>query len=287
MWRAWWGSVVALSLIASAVPAAAQPAAAPDDPVPLEADLDLEWGDPLAVPDELEPTCDDPPCGEVASTGAGGYIAITPAQLTARRGLRPGVIDIPVAGVGGLPEVGVGALVLNVAVRNVVDRSSITLYPPERTRPARPHLQVDATRDWSTLAVIEVATSGAVTRQLARPGRRRRGAGVSPPPIPAEVRWTRRERYGLLVAGVCLVAMVVTLALMAREPRCRDVVATWPSGRTEVIGTTCDGDFDDDSPIRVPAGPVIECRREDPLRRLPDASIGSLHLGAPCPSGAM
>jgi hypothetical protein len=229
MWRRSWWSVVAFSLIASAVPAATQPAAA--------------------------------------------------------RGLRPGVIDIPVAGVGGLPEVGVGALVLNVAVRNVVDRSSITLYPPERTRPARPNLQVDATRDWSTPAVIEVATSGAVALRLARPGRRRRGAGVGPPPIPAEVRWTRRERYGLLVAGVCLVAMVVTLALMAREPRCRDVVATWSSGRTEVIGTTCDGDFDD-GPIRVPAGPGIECRHEDPLRRLPGASIGSLHLGAPCPSGA-
>jgi hypothetical protein len=161
VWRSWW-SVVAFSLIASAVPAAAQPAAAPDDPVPLEADLDLEWGDPLAVPDELEPTCDDPPCGDVASTGEGGYIAITPARLLARRGLRPGVVDVPIAGVGGIPEVGVGALVLNVAVRNVVDRSSITLYPPERTRPARPNLQVDATRDWSTLAVVEVATSGAV-----------------------------------------------------------------------------------------------------------------------------
>jgi hypothetical protein len=161
VWRSWW-SVVVLALIASAVPAAAQPAAAPDAPVPLAADLDLEWGDPLAVPDELEPTCDDPPCGEVASTGEGGYIAITPARLLARRGLRPGVVDVPIAGVGGIPEVGVGALVLNVAVRNVVDRSSITLYPPERTRPARPNLQVDATRDWSTLAVIEVATSGAV-----------------------------------------------------------------------------------------------------------------------------
>jgi putative cell wall-binding protein len=98
------------------------PVAAADPPEVEEGDgPQVEWGDLLVEEEDWEPPCEDPPCEpvEVVSTGGGGYIPLTPDRLASLTSLRPGVIDLPVAGEGGVPEEGVGAVVLNLAVSDV------------------------------------------------------------------------------------------------------------------------------------------------------------------------
>ena len=157
--------VLALA-IGAVLPGAGYLAAAddlPDDGVAPE--LGLDWGDTLPAGEVLEPPCDEPPCEptETFSAGSGGYIPITPARLTSRRSLRPGVIDVEVAGSAGVPAEDAGAVVVNVAVSNVVGKSAVTLWPAGGRRPSVANLTVDASRDWATLALVGLGTDGGVS----------------------------------------------------------------------------------------------------------------------------
>ena len=155
------------ALVAGAVlPHGGNPASADDlsgDGVAPEVGLD--WGDTLPAGEVLEPPCDEPPCEptEIFSAGSGGYIPITPARLMSRRSLRPGVVDIQVAGSAGVPEEDVGAVVVNVAVSNVVGKSAVTLWRAGGQRPSVANIAVDASREWTTLALVELGAGGEVS----------------------------------------------------------------------------------------------------------------------------
>ncbi|MGC8473979.1 MAG: IPT/TIG domain-containing protein, partial [Candidatus Dormibacteria bacterium] len=83
---------------------------------------------------------------EAASGPIGGYVPLTPARITDTRAgsgepnaghtLSAGsVLNVVVAGAGGVPSGGVMAAVLNVTATNTTQASYLTVYPQGSTRP--------------------------------------------------------------------------------------------------------------------------------------------------------
>jgi hypothetical protein len=153
--------LVALALLATVVPLAPDgvaPAAAVDEEA-------LDWGDllaepmPMTPPDELEPM-------EVFTGGAGGFIPVSDGDLPVMRSVSPGSRALEVTGATGVPETGVGTVVIELTVRRVADHARLTLWTAGAPRPGLPTLEVDASRDWSTLVVAAPGRGGALTLHL-------------------------------------------------------------------------------------------------------------------------
>jgi hypothetical protein len=119
----------------------------------------------FADPGLIEPSCDEPPCEPVqmVSAGDGGYVPITPSRAAELRSMVPGLVEVQIAGIENVPEDGLGAVVLNLFVSNVVDGTAVTVWPTGSPRPRVPNLVVDGTRDWATLALVGVGADGKIS----------------------------------------------------------------------------------------------------------------------------
>jgi hypothetical protein len=102
------------------------------------------------------------------SSGAGGYIPVTPTRLldtrTGRRiGLGPnGRVDIPVLGLAGIPSTGVTSVVLNLTASGASDNTSLRVWPTGRTTD-RTLTDVPAGVTRSVLVTTRVGGAGTVS----------------------------------------------------------------------------------------------------------------------------
>lgn len=143
------GGVVTLS--ASSVPA---PPASPDpDPVPVD------------------PPPPDPPPGDGSARGE--FTALTPARILDTRlgsGAPPGrvgpgaVLDVRVAGRGGVPSTGVSAVVMNVTAVAPTESTFVTVYPgASRGRPGVSNLNPSAGATVAAMVTVGVGADGTVS----------------------------------------------------------------------------------------------------------------------------
>ncbi len=101
--------------------------------------------------------------GEVVSGGSGGYLPVTPARLAHLEALEAEGTEFQVGGTAGIPDAGVGAVILNLAIGAATRRSSVTVWPSGAARPAVPLISVDGTRDWATTVVVPPGDGGMVS----------------------------------------------------------------------------------------------------------------------------
>ncbi len=117
------------------------------------------------------PPSTSPPFDETVTTSAGGLVPITPSRiLDTRHGtggttgpVAPGhTVGLTVLGVGGVPTVGVGAVVLNVTVTAPTAPGFITVYPAGATQPNTASLNFTAGETVANAVVAPVGAGGVV-----------------------------------------------------------------------------------------------------------------------------
>jgi hypothetical protein len=107
----------------------------------------------------------------------GGFTGLTPARLLDTRAGLP-TIDgqfsgtgpvgtdtqflLPVAGRGGIPATGVGAVAVNVAVTNPSASSFLTVYPSGSPRPTAANLNFTAGQTVPNLVIVKVGADGKI-----------------------------------------------------------------------------------------------------------------------------
>jgi hypothetical protein len=106
--------------------------------------------------------------GTAQAATASTYVALPPTRILDTRGtspLGPGLsVDLPVAGVGGVPASGVTAVVLNVTATDASGPASfITVYPSGTTRPTASNLNVVPGPSVANLVTATLGSNGAVT----------------------------------------------------------------------------------------------------------------------------
>ena len=74
-----------------------------------------------------------------------------------------GVVDLVIAGVGGVPEVGAGAVALNVTAVDATAWSYITAWPTGAPRPDASNLNVEAGDTIPNLVVVKIGAGGRVS----------------------------------------------------------------------------------------------------------------------------
>ncbi len=100
-----------------------------------------------------------------------GYHGLTPERILDTRsgvgahGRVPagGSIDVKVTGQGGVPDSGVGAVVLNVTATNPTDATFVTVWPTGQARPTASNLNVVAGQSVPNLVMATVGSGGEVS----------------------------------------------------------------------------------------------------------------------------
>ena len=204
-----------------------------------------------------------PDPGPAVSYGAGGLQPLLPTRLLdTRSGVgapqgrvsADGEVTLAVTGRGGVPPVGVGAVVLNVTAVGATERSFVTVWPTGAGRPVASNLNVAPGDTVPNLVVVKVGAGGRVSlfnrfgsvdlvADVA--GWFPEGAGVEPV-VPARILDTRAGlgaamqrvgpdgmidlhvtgRGGVPTSGVGAVVINVT----AVGPSATSFVTVWPSG---------------------------------------------------------
>jgi hypothetical protein len=100
---------------------------------------------------------------EVVGSGSGGYIGVTPEVVRSITAMPAGDVTTQVTGVGGVPETGVGAVVLNLAARNPTSTTEITVWQTGTTRPTIPNLGLAKWRAGTAMAIVAVDAAGRVS----------------------------------------------------------------------------------------------------------------------------
>ncbi|MDR1999489.1 MAG: DUF4434 domain-containing protein [Frankiaceae bacterium] len=112
-----------------------------------------------------------PPSAEAATTGPGGYVALTPARiLDTRNGTGAGrgavaagtELMLQVAGVGGVPATGVSAVVLNVTVTEPTAAGWVAVHPDGTTYPGVSNLNFSPAQTIPNLVVAKLGNNGRV-----------------------------------------------------------------------------------------------------------------------------
>ncbi|HWL41405.1 MAG TPA: hypothetical protein VNQ73_00575 [Ilumatobacter sp.] len=113
-----------------------------------------------------------PAPGPTLSYGAGGLQPVVPERLLdTRNGVgaaqarvgADGVVELLVTGRGGVPAVGVGAVVLNVTAVGATQRSFVTVWPTGAPRPTASNLNVAPGDTVPNLVVVKVGAGGMVS----------------------------------------------------------------------------------------------------------------------------
>jgi hypothetical protein len=113
-----------------------------------------------------------PAAGGTFTFGGGGMEPLVPARvLDTRTGVgapaarvgADGVVELRVAGVGGVPAVGVGAVALNVTAVSASAWSYITAWPTGAPRPDASNLNVEAGATIPNLVIVKVGAAGRVS----------------------------------------------------------------------------------------------------------------------------
>jgi hypothetical protein len=113
-----------------------------------------------------------PEPGPTISYGAGGLQPVVPERLLdTRTGVGAaavrvgpdGVVELQVAGRGGVPEAGAGAVVLNVTAVAATERSFVTVWPTGAPRPTASNLNVAPGDTVPNLVVVKVGAGGMVS----------------------------------------------------------------------------------------------------------------------------
>lgn len=108
----------------------------------------------------------------VVSFGAGGFEPLVPARILDTRDgtgapagpVGPGgVIELVVAGRGGVPSIGAGAVVLNVVATEPSADSYLTAWPTGVDRPLAANLNIAAGQTVGNLVVVKVGAGGRVS----------------------------------------------------------------------------------------------------------------------------
>ncbi len=128
-----------------------------------------------SVPPDAEPVGDVVELagsGGVVSYGAGGLEPLVPARvLDTREGNGApkarvgagGVVELQVAGRGGVPAVGAGAVVLNVTAVAATASSFVTVWPKGAARPLASNLNVGPGDTVPNLVVVKLGAGGKVS----------------------------------------------------------------------------------------------------------------------------
>jgi hypothetical protein len=97
----------------------------------------------------------------------GGYTPLPPARILNSRLGPPlaagGTVEVDVTGAGGVPETGVRAVVLSVAVTEPSGPGSFTVFPAGTARPATSNLNYAPGETRTNLVVAQVGAGGRVT----------------------------------------------------------------------------------------------------------------------------
>lgn len=137
-------------------------------------------GQPLNIGDTELPTAIPP----VNYIGTAAFVPVTPARILDTRPSEsspPGApkgfvngekaIDVPVAGVGGVPDDDVYAVVMNVTVTESGGPGFVTAYPKGVSRPTASNINVSgAGQTAPNLVVVPVGADGAVSLFIGGPG---------------------------------------------------------------------------------------------------------------------
>ncbi|MET8311355.1 hypothetical protein ABZV00_31805, partial [Micromonospora sp. NPDC005173] len=108
---------------------------------------------------------------EAATTTPGAFVPLSPSRLLDTRDgtggpkaavAAHGTVSLTVAGHGGVPATGVGAVVLNVTVTGPTTAGFVTVYPTGSTRPTASNLNFTAKQTIPNLVVAKVGTGGAI-----------------------------------------------------------------------------------------------------------------------------
>ncbi|MDP1806637.1 MAG: hypothetical protein Q8K72_15780, partial [Acidimicrobiales bacterium] len=106
------------------------------------------------------------------AAGATSFTPLTPARILDTRDGTGGIatkvgqatpVDVTVAGVGGVPATGVGAVVLNVTVTQPSAQSWLTVFPSGQSLPLASNLNFLPGQDVPNLVVAKVGAGGRVT----------------------------------------------------------------------------------------------------------------------------
>jgi hypothetical protein len=143
------GAVVSGALIAASVAACGPPKASSADATSSATASSTTTSD--TSPDSL-------PFGSVG----GGFDPLAGAQVASVTVGAGQTVTVPVAGQGGVPTSGVGAVALSVAVTGQTASGSVSLYPAGGTQPDAPSLSWAGRDDAPGLAVSELSSGGAV-----------------------------------------------------------------------------------------------------------------------------
>ena len=114
------------------------------------------------------------PVGSSPPVGAAGteFTAVTPFRvLDTRKGIGaptgpvgPGAsIDVKVTGLGGVPETGVAAVVLNVTSTGATEKSFVTEWPTGEERPDASALNTEPGQDTPNLVIAKVGDGGQIS----------------------------------------------------------------------------------------------------------------------------
>lgn len=98
----------------------------------------------------------------LADTRAGGATIDGRGAGTGALGVQA-TFDVAVAGRGGVPASGVGAVVLNVAITNPTAATFLTVWPTGQTRPTAANMNAVAGQSLSNLVVAKVGSGGSVS----------------------------------------------------------------------------------------------------------------------------
>ncbi len=112
----------------------------------------------------------EPAAPASAQTPDTGFQGLTPARiLDTRSDLgAPGpvgadrTVTVDVTGVGGVPDTGVGAVVLNLTATNASEATFVTVFPTGAARPTASNLNVVAGQTVPNLVIATVGTGGTV-----------------------------------------------------------------------------------------------------------------------------
>jgi hypothetical protein len=105
---------------------------------------------------------------------AGTYVALAPTRIAdtrsnsgfqnaGRRLGQAGTLGVQVSGVGGVPNTGVAAAVMNVTVVDPTTESFVTVFPEGTTQPVVANLNFGAGETISNLVTVPIGSQGGVT----------------------------------------------------------------------------------------------------------------------------
>ena len=110
-----------------------------------------------------------------ATAGTGLYNALTPARICDTRSSQPAnqctakapapgsILDVTVAGRGGVPASGAAAVVLNVTAIGSLSPGYLTVYPQGATRPTASNVNYAAGEDVPNRVMVPLGTGGAIS----------------------------------------------------------------------------------------------------------------------------